>query len=527
MATKFDTLSLKDARERIVVERWLDANKLYYDGDHWQNSEGWSGPILDPKHEIYNQMLLEIQRAFVSKNTIKEVVQRHTSGVIGREPAWTMTLRRPLAKDQKPSADEQALISEAESLLTGWWDARGAFKIIQDAAETVLWAERGALRLFVPPDELEEGLVPQAELPESINRIYLHHPEPKQAAVITDLKSMRQLGIYLYEEDKQQFGELVYLDGKETIIRLVGAGEVAPEETAQETPPEEGTALNLSGHLTIFEMNRERLITEQVTQQQKLMNLALTMLQRNVIQGGFLERTFFNAQLPGREENDPNTPGLKRFVPEPFHTGAGVTNFISGVVVTDSEGNRTVAAPSLQYRDPVPVGTFRETKEEAYRNILEEVAQLHVLITGDAVASGESRKQARDDFRQSLQDTKSQLESAIRWLLETVLSMTATFSGQPGRYDTLRANVECKLDLGPISADDQRVAKELKEAGVISTETTMGRVGVDDVDAERERIETEQAAASERQQETLAAAVLNARRQLDGGEGSNGLEQPE
>jgi hypothetical protein len=244
-----------------------------------------------------------------------------------------------------------------------------------------------------------------------------------------------------------------------------------------------------------------------------------------VVLGGFLERTYLNAQLPGREEDDPNRPGQKRFVPERLHVGAGATNFISGVVTgIDQNGNDVIATPQLIYRDPVPVTTFRDTKAESYRTILEEVQQLHALISGDATSTGESRKQARSDFEESLSDTKTQVEAAIRWLLETVLAMAATFAGQPGRYASLRASVTCRLNLGPISSEDQRVAKELVEAEIISRETGRNWVGVDDVDAEAAKIEAEQEVIGKRTQANIAAGVLGAQRALAGG-GGNGLER--
>lgn len=528
----FTTLTLKQATEAIpdAAAEWLKANKKFYEGDHWQDGAGWSGPIPDSNHPLYNDLLLEIQRGFVSKNTVAEVVGRHVSGVAGREPMWAMTLLRPLAEGEEPTAEEQVLIDEAEALLTEWWDSRQIHGIIQDATATCLWAKRGPLRLFVPPGQLRPNpadpagprLIPQADLKTSVMRIYLDHPEPAQAAVILDRETMRRAGVYLYEKDKQRFAELTYLDeAGNTVIRIVSGGD-DPDEA-----PAPVFTLPLGGQLTMHELSRDRLVTDQVVQNQKALNLALTMLSRNVVMAGFLERTYLNAQLPGKMEPDPDHPGQERFVPEAMHVGAGATNFISGIVTGfDQAGNEVIATPSVVYRDPVSVTTFRDTKEESYQVILEETQQLHALISGDATASGESRKQARSDFEDSLADTKTQVEDTLRWLLETVLAMAAVFAGQPGRYASLRATASCRVNLGPISADDQRVAAELVKEEIISRETARSRVGIDDVDAEAARIEAEQGAISQRNQQALATAVLNAQRSLAGGGSSNGLEQP-
>lgn len=515
-------LTYNKVRELIpdISETWFTANKAFFAGDHWQGGAGWTGPMVEAGHNLYNQMLAEIQKGFVSKNTVSEVIERHKNGVIGREPAWSLTVRRPLAEGEQPTTEEQALIDEAEALLTEWWDARQAHSILQEAVAAMLWSRRGPLRLFVPPVEINDGRIARTDLKTSLFRIHLHQPDPDQATVYTDRSTMKPLGIYTYQVGEQNFAELVFEQGGQTVIRLVGQQTEGEEDTPPLYP------LPLSGRLLVYETVRRRLISDQVAQNQKLLNLALTMMQRNVVQAGFLERTFFNTQLPGQEIDDASAPGGKRFVPGPLHIGAGATNFFSGVLVEDDEGRQTLANPSVQYRDPVPVTTFTETKEAAYKTILEECDQLHVAISGDATASGESRKQARTEFEQSLADTKTEVEMAIRWLLETVLAMGAVFSGQPGRFDSLRATASCRIDTGPISADDQRVARELVEAEIISRETAMGRVGIDDPGAESARIESEQEASAGRQQQTLAQAILNAQRQLDGGQASNGLEQP-
>jgi hypothetical protein len=71
------------------------------------------------------------------------------------------------------------------------------------------------------------------------------------------------------------------------------------------------------------------------------------------------------------------------------------------------------------------------------------------------------------------------------------LAMAAAFSGQPGRFAELRAVFECRIDSGPMSSDDQSQVRENVKAGLMSEETGMSRLGIDDVDAELERIASE------------------------------------
>jgi hypothetical protein len=49
------------------------------------------------------EILTMIQLGFVSRNVIKEIVDRHARGVVGFEPAWRFTPRRPLDKDEDPT----------------------------------------------------------------------------------------------------------------------------------------------------------------------------------------------------------------------------------------------------------------------------------------------------------------------------------------------------------------------------------------------------------------------------------------
>jgi len=87
-------------RERVPLD--YDVNRRYYNGDHWQNGAGWSGPMpskLDPTYAI---VLSQVRKAFRSTNKIKEVVRRHTLAVVGKEPAWYF-IDRKQARTARPT----------------------------------------------------------------------------------------------------------------------------------------------------------------------------------------------------------------------------------------------------------------------------------------------------------------------------------------------------------------------------------------------------------------------------------------
>jgi hypothetical protein len=240
------------------------------------------------------------------------------------------------------------------------------------------------------------------------------------------------------------------------------------------------------------------LITPQVREHQCMINMALTMLARNVVLGGFLERVILNAQLPGKYETDPDDPKRQRFVPDKLHVGAGTTNALVGVPTYDETGRVSgYTSPSVIYRDPVATTTFESTRSVGYNGILEETDQLYTSISGDAAASGESRIQARAQFELSLKSTRTQVDAAGRWLLESMLALAALFSGQAKRYEGLRVDFSAQVNTGPQSAADVDMVLKKKGAGLISLETAQMDAKVEDPEAERQKMlaETEEGMA--------------------------------
>lgn len=516
----FETLGYEQALGAIPDRSatWLAENAAFYHGDHWQSGAGWTGPRLAATHALYAETWATIQSSFVSSNKIREVVRREVMAAVGDAPAWSLTPRRALPPDGQPSAEEQALIAEGMALVRDWWDQRQMQSLLEEMVAMAAWGGRGVLRLFVPPGLLVDGVLPQAgSLAEGLAAIQVHCPEPSMAAVAIDPRTRAEVGVYAYSEevDGQQVGrcELVYVartntDGprtgtdRNTVLRVMGVDGKDLQEPG---------VLNLGGRLTMHEIRRPVLVSEQVRSLQKGINKTLTMMDRNGTQGGFLERIVTNAQLPGKMIPDPDHPGLTKWVAEPMHLGPGTTNFLAGVVVRDAEGNESIATPGVHYRDPVSPTTFIETKEALYRALLEEVQQVHVLLADAGSASGESRRQARAEFEQAVRLSASLAEDALRWLVESVLAMASLFAGRPGYFESLRASAEAHINLGPVSADEVRVNAEQVAADLLSPETAMARNGVRDVPAELERIAAARTARAE-----LAEVMLEqARRSFD------------
>ena len=501
-------------------------NRKFFEGDHWQEATQWTGPRPEPTEVDSRRALAAIQRSFVSRNCIREVVQRSANGVIAREPAWSLTTRARHNSSDGLTTIEDELRTEGEALLTSWWDRVNAGDQIAQCIEKALMGKRAALRLYIPPGVLTQDStlnIPKGDFEAALDAIELEALEPDEGGVIVDRSSKRRYGTYIYyAADDKQRAELVFVDDVtgDTVIRIIepDPNEISANRNTATTivigsannPPVAATATNgativgdqtitearlqLGKRLTIHELQLDQLVTEQVRQLQRAVNKALTMGDHNVEVAGFVERTIFNGQMPGHFENDPYRPGRQRFVRDEYQAGGGAVNFINGIPSYDAQGEfKGVATPSMSIRNPSLPDAFERTERMFYAALLDECHQAHYLLAGSEYVSGESRVQSRAEYADALRKVKKQVDATGRWLLETVLSLAAWFAQEPEKYADMRAVFSSRVVVGPATAEAVRTAIELRSAGGLSREGLMERTDVEDIDAEVRRIENETA----------------------------------
>jgi predicted ester cyclase len=504
----FESLTLKQIEEAINSVAPDDAAieaRAFYEGDHWQNNAGWIGARPPAESPQFATAMTTIESAFVSENVIKEVADRHKAGVLSREPSWRFVPRRPLKKDEAPNSSEQTRIDELEAAMTEWWDRRKPHQLIGDSLINALLGGRGPMRVFVPSDLRAEDSTIQAEdFTSALDMVYIDTPDPAAAAVLVDVNSRREVAAYQFDRfptsyfmgvqpagSGEKVAELSYLnDDGTTALRVINSTGVVEEAN----PP-----LALGQHVTQYDLKREPLITDQIRQLQKGLNLVITQMLRNVNLAGSLERVMVNMMPPGEYVDSAGKPyidgqsaGEKVFKAQTLPVGAGVSAFLRGYEIKDKDGNVTgYANGSINYRDPVPVTTFSDTRSLLYMSILGQVGQLHALIAKDATASGESRKQARSEFESTLADSEGVVNNLGRWLLETVANLAAIVAGTADRYSDLRCEFSVTLDSGPLSSDDRNEIVNEFTKGVFSHETTLTRLDCPDVDAELQKIAEE------------------------------------
>ncbi len=461
-----------------------------------ENAEHWTGPRLDIADPDYTNSLERIKQNYLVHNLLASVLTTHVSAVVGREIDWQL----------KP---ENAEASEA---LTTWYYRQRVQETLQDACRTMLWATReddettAIMRFSIPAKALDENGQTKADGLEPIleDAVRLYHPRPGTAGMLRDDDGEQIAGWYAYSvlnpDTKQIEGrlELVALDTTfaaqewdrkdgaqtatgNTVIQILGGLDYA--EIVDETN------YPLDGNLTIFELSRRPLITEDVISQQNGLNTQWTYLNRHSSASAFLERVILNGMPPGMwivDLGQPGTEGLPQrttkdgvkqvYVRAPHVTGGGTTSYIGGLPLPD--GGYT--NPSVQFRELSSTEPLLANIKAHREAILELTNQQHRLIIGDSTASGVSRKTALQDFTASLTPTETQVKFAVAWLLKTALLLAGHFNGSNRSYLSTEVDAKVTLWAADPTPEEKRMVIELVKAGLLTTEEGMRQVGVQD-----------------------------------------------
>lgn len=545
----YDTV-LKLNRRLYYGDHWLN-------GEGWRGP--WpmapEGATND-ETALVMEMQNEIVRGFTSRNAFAEAVDRHNTGCVGIEPKWTWTpdgirvrapraLRRPMAMPPAPvrtptpsgttpptkaaGLTPEQITAEAErerqrariellnSQLTRWWDDRNAPQVFQSFGRSLLYGRVSTLRLYIPSsaftkefsqpsDETGERtptgrlLLNVRDVEDAFSKIHIEVVDPDDGRVVRERTTMQEIGVRLVPRGDERIAHATYVDDTgRTVLAVIDnntANSTEATGTTATTQNARVVSFDLGGRLLMHTAVRDAFITEQVRQAQYALNYATSIIPRNLTTAGFRERVLANINLPGITRRNPD--GSTEFIPTPIMRGPHVTNVFQGTKLEDASGNQSQSTPIIHDTEPVdPAPTIR-AKREHYEDILAETDQLHVLIAGDATASGISREHARADHLASMGLTRAAVERAGRWLLETVTAWAYALADPNGNGGAdavkgLRVSFSCYLDAGPLSPDERAQNTADVGAGTLSVETAIERNNVPDVDAELERIDNSRA----------------------------------
>lgn len=491
--TPFDAITKDDVEKFLTtgLPENVDVTAKFIAGDHWQGGDGWIGPAPESDDQDYSITLELIERGFTSRNVTREITNRHMRGVVGEEPVFGMAPRTPIHPGDKINETQEKTRRLIEAALTDWFDSRAAHLAIQTAVANAVWSTRGPLRLYVPKGKLADGAIPkQADLATALSLIYLDAPSPLNATVYTDEDTKERIGVLATEANGKRAYEVTYL-APDTTAPGQPADPKNPRATVLRTISEDADTsveVMFGGRMTMYAIERDSLISPQLNQLQRALNLCLSMIPRNVVTAGFLERMILNALPPGHWETDSRGKKI-RFVRENWETGPGTTQFIRGIELPQKDGSVALTTPSVTMREPVDAAPTNVAKRALYQDMLEEADQAHVLMTSEVTPSGASRTEGRADFEVSLSQTKAPTNAAGRWLIEALLGMAEQFMQTPGALLTeWRAQFECRVNTGPVPIDERTQVIAEYGAGLLSEDTALARIGVVDVQAEQDRI---------------------------------------
>lgn len=488
--TNFDEWTLETAKQAVKgkVHTWFAEVRDYMEGRHWRGSKGWVGPHVNPNLDEGDTVMAEVERGFVSANKVDEITTTHRDAVVGTPVMWHAAPRDFQAPGAEMDEAQKGRRAQLEAMMTKWWDRVNAPDALAQIVLNLLCYARADARHIVPPNLVvtgEDGTtgVPVSTVEQALDSIFLEVLDPESATVYRHPKTLQEVTIVLVREDNLEWAELTFLDPSgATIFKKVGM----PNTPAQRV------VTNLGRRLNVVESTRRRFVTQQILENQKALNLALSMIPRNVVTGGFIERTMLNAQMPGTYEyNDDGS--VKNFVPASYRLGPGSTAWLVGVKTTDALGNEQIAQPTIERGEPVDPKASITAVSAHERLILSEAKQEHVLTNSDNLMSGKSREQARHRFVGSCRPTKNAAEYLTVFILEGALALAEWFAGDPGVFSNeWRFVALATIDTGPVGADEREQDLAMVNAGTMSPELQMERAGVLDVDAERARIRSDE-----------------------------------
>lgn len=483
-----------------------------YEGDHWQGGWGWAGPMVSPDSPDYMRLWHEIMKQFSSRNVVRELVETHVNGVLGRPMRWSLVPVRTTPDERDDTGEDlKSLIAEASSVVRAWLEQRKAHEKLRDfLSDLLIPPGRGALSLFLPRGAgvpVAQGstvlrMLTGNDFGETMGLIFLDRVQVERGRVYTEPDTQREIGVKLIRTRTdgrvgyQDAANLTFLDpsGRETVVA-----------TVFEDKTSSAVAYDMGGRLTMFQAERSPIITAQILQQNRILNYAESTIPRNLTTAGFLDRYLISSSLNGKWVRDEETGQERYEIDEDSKPtfGPEEVTAIQPQVYEDEDGKLIVTSPSVQRGEPVmPTGSI-QSSEHIYNNMLREAGMGHLI-------KGESSDATVIRYGLSLMQSAVPVTAAGRWMIEAALAWGEALRGEPGRYTSkLRAQVSVFINVGPVTPEQRNALIAAFEKSIISRETAQELMGVEDVDSENDRI-----AAQPGQGIDLAIRMANAFKML-------------
>ena len=516
--TDYSTLLPEDARKLVAPPGDLDRNRAFLGvptpdapdarADHWQRAEGYTGPLPNPTYDpsagTYTDAL---EQTFVVEDCLSDVFARKRNGLLGKVPAWTF---------EPDTDDEDADTTEAEAvgLVMQSWAAnaggsgRPLLDVVKAWVDGMNYAGRAYLRVFIPPGRIEMAMA-ATTAEDALKHIFVQHLDADTAVLHVDRTQMQPLGVVVGAADavegtlahgaaRDAWVETCYLaepsEGAATTVRVFDAGTAEPQEWTGD----------LGGRLTLHEGRLRLLIDPSAVSNQRDLNTHRTMIAINGHKAGFPSLHFVGIEPPTEpvldSSGNPTRDAAGNPITRPIAVkdGPGQVGFwtTQASIGSDGQPNGTERGQIVQL-GPVDNDNLRSDAAVAREAIFRGARQTHALALYGANLSGEAMIQGQGEFVQDLLDAKDVVDTGGRYLLETPWRLACALAGTPERARSVRAVFDCQPSAGPLSAALRATIIEQHDAGLLSSETAMSLLGVDDIEAERQRQRDERAQAAD------------------------------
>jgi hypothetical protein len=512
-----------------------------YSGDMWDYGKGYIGPVPVTGDTHYGDILLNIKRTFVGRNVIEEVVDRQVDALLSKSPDWKI-YNKTAVKEGKKTPDTQTettqsdsletaaekemgitdvvadpKISEAEMLLSEVWNKAKLGDALKDSLTSRMISGRGILRLYLhgsflkKQDQIKDFL----DIAKYVRVEWIPNDKANVLDDGTDRLSIVELSP---KKDKTKKLEISFVDDNDkTFVATIEQGLTANSEPDGENSSDAiasikknaklSSAFSMQGEITVDEILGKPFVSQTMLQNNRALNLDLSLGVGVLIESGYAEMVMTNVSMETRDVTDPNDSTKTIKVPVGLKRGPGVANNLIGEQTVNAQGETKFEQPSVYFKEPSPLDTFVVGENLYYRQILSEAKQIHILIVGDAKASGEARIQARQDFVKKSQRYKPSLDVHGSWLLNAILNFAASAINKDDYFSELGVLFDSKIYAGELSADEQNVVVSRYEKGLISRETAITLLGSEEPILEIEKIKKDEAAKLALQVKRLEATV--------------------
>lgn len=499
----------------------------YMSGDHWQDGVPWMGPGRDDAGNLSTANNARVLRHFVPVPECEGCVRERVNGACGNQADISAQPVEPVGKDAdgQPAAND-ARLKEAQQWkrdVSAWWDRTnlwGGVDIYHPTGVRGVVTHASShpngsacLRAFFNPASLRDATDGSRQIPRQPDRrsalrhIEVTAPSPDRCAVYTDPDTLQKTGVFLYREGEQDYAEIWF-------ARAKGGRQVTVwRRLASDGTAEEDREYPWGGRLPIVQCDIGTLLTEPVRRLQAVIDFDATGKKRNTELHSFTARTEINAAPTGTWRlvapagiEVPATKTLADgrtvfFWADTPELGAVIRN-LNGFEYTSSIDPETgkestgVTTPAVHYHEPSsPDALIKalDTDIMLFREACHQGHRVTGLLGSTAEASGDAYEQKRAAFEADVKSVAEAVDAPLAQFLTVVTLMADYLTGKdtPDFLDEWNVVAQSHPSAGPVSSAQQQTAVALVAAEIISKEEATARVGVQDVQRERDRIQAE------------------------------------